>query len=305
MNVYIDPSFFNDDLMNQFKQQFPTLNLLDEKDIHVAEILIVSPKTVKKHVIETIPNLKFIKLLTAGYDTIDLLYLKDKKIPIAYAKDVFSIQIAEDVFAKILYFNRRLGPYHEQSKDHLWTFIPSRHEIYQKHVFILGAGSIGHEIAVRMKAFGAYVTGYKKRQQDLLIYDHIVYETKEVYDVLDQADYVIICLSLNEDTYHFVDHQFFNHMKHDALLINIARGDIIDQEALIKALNEGKIRGAALDVTSPEPLPADHDLWKAKNLFITPHQASSSPMMKARLMHEVSETLEKFLQGKPLNNLIP
>ncbi len=304
MNVYIDETFFNHALMEKFIKHYPTLHLLDEQHISQAELLIVSPKMVKRDLLERMNNLKFIKLLTAGYDTVDLTYVKENKIPIAYAKDVFSIQIAEDVFAKILYFNRKLGSYHEQSVQQKWTFIPSRHEIYLKHVLIVGAGSIGYEIALRMKAFGAHVTGYKKRLLESSIYDHLIYETEELYHALTKADYVILCLALNEKTYHFVDETFLNHMKKEALLINVARGDIIDQDALIVALNEERIRGAALDVTSPEPLPFDHPLWRAKNIFITPHQASSSPMMKERLMHEVIDTLDKFLQGQALPNLI-
>ncbi len=304
MNVYIDETFFNHALMEKFIKHYPTLHLLDEQHITQAELLIVSPKMVKKDLLERMTNLKFIKLLTAGFDTVDLKYVKEKNIPIAYAKDVFSIQIAEDVFAKILYFNRKLGAYHEQSLHQNWTFVPSRHEIYDKHVLIVGAGSIGSEIALRMKAFGAHVTGYKKSPLKSSIYDQMVYETSELHDVLSEADYVIICLALNEQTYHFVDETFLSHMKKEALLINVARGDIIDQVALMNALNDERIRGAGLDVTSPEPLPADHPLWHAKNIFITPHQASSSPMMKARLMNEVIDTLEKFLSGEPLPNLI-
>ncbi|RJX24106.1 MAG: D-2-hydroxyacid dehydrogenase [Acholeplasma sp.] len=306
MNIFIDETFFNPNLMEQFKNEFPNFTLLlDPMDYAKIDILIASPKMIQKNIIDQMPNLKFIKLLTAGYDTVDLAYVKQKHIPIAYAKDVFSIQIAEDVFAKILYFNRKLGSYHELSKNHAWTFVPSRHEIYGQTVLILGAGSIGNEIAVRMKAFGATVIGYKKRPLQDHLYDAMVYDMIHLKQVLRITDYVIVCLSLSKETYHFVNEDFLQSMHKDALLINIARGDIIDQQALIDALNKDIIRGAALDVTSPEPLLPTDPLWQAKNIFITPHQASSSPMMKKRLMNEVMETMKNYIEGNPLSNLIP
>lgn len=305
MNIYIDETFFNPQLLHLFKQTFPNfIWITDPKEYHRVEILIASPKMIQANILKEMPHLKFIKLLTAGYDTVDLAYVKKRQIPITYAKDVFSIQIAEDVFSKILYFNRRLDAYHENAKNHTWSFVPSRHEIYGKTALILGAGSIGYEIAIRMKAFGAHTIGYKRTPISNHYFDEMIYDKEELTKQLHQADYVIICLALSKETYHFVDLNFLKSMHKDALLINIARGDIIDQHALIQALNEGMIRGAALDVTSPEPLPSTDPLWQAKNIFITPHQASSSPMMKERLMHEVIETLKNYTEGTPLTNLI-
>lgn len=305
MNIYIDESFFTPDLLFTIKTHFPDIHWMsDLSAANEVDVMIASPKLINKDTLDRMPKLAFIKLLTAGYDIIDLDDVKSRRIKMAYAKDVYSIQIAEDVFAKILYFNRHLGSYHEQSNRQEWKFIPSRHEIFGKTVGILGAGSIGREIAKRMKGFGARVIGYKKRWVSHHDYDGMYYGDEGLAYVLTNADYVIICLALNQDTYHLIQQKTLQMMKKDALLINIARGDIIDQKALADALNRDMIRGAALDVTSPEPLPKDHILWEAKHLLITPHQASSSPMMKERLMVEVIETMDRYLKGLPLTNLI-
>jgi phosphoglycerate dehydrogenase-like enzyme len=105
-------------------------------------------------------------------------------------------------------------------------------------------------------------------------------------------------LPLNKNTYHLINEDALNLMKSNAVLINVARGDIVDQEALIKALKQKKIRGAGLDVTTPEPLPEDSELWSLDNVFITPHNASSSPYMKDRLFEMTVENLELYFNGK-------
>jgi|GEM_PF-51330 len=278
--------------------------ITDPKQAKDAEIIITMPGFVKKENIDNFPNLKWIQLLTAGYDAADVDYVLNKGIRISYAKDVFSIQIAEDTISKMLYFNRNIGMYHDQMKHGLWKYQKATHEIFGSTVGIIGAGSIGLEIAKRLKPFETTLLGYRRSKKKMPYFNKMYHDEKGLQKLLSKSDYIIIAVPLNDQTKYMISYDAFHLMKKDALLINVARGDIIDQEALIDTLRKKKIRGAALDVTSPEPLPKDHPLWQLSNVLITPHIASTSPYVHQRLIVEVDRALTMYLTHQPLENEI-
>lgn len=269
-----------------------------------AEIIISMPGFIKEEHLKAFPNLKWIQLLTAGYDAADVSYVLNEGIRISYAKDVFSIQIAEDTISKMLYFNRHIGVYHDQMKEGLWKFQKATHEIYGSTVGIIGAGSIGLEIAKRLKPFEVKLLGYRRSKKKMPFFDKVYHDQDGLNQLISKSDYIIIAVPLTKDTKHMISYEAFSMMKKGAVLINVARGDIIDQEALVDALEKKRIRGAAIDVTSPEPLPKDHPLWKLENVFITPHIASTSPYVHKRLMNEVDRALSRYLTHQPLENEI-
>jgi phosphoglycerate dehydrogenase-like enzyme len=305
MKIWIDESTLKENHIAYLKEHLKDHDIsIEPSDMKDAEVAVLMPGFIHEAFISQMPSLKFVKCLTAGYDRADLSVLKERNIKFAYAKDVFSIQIAEDVISKILYFNRRLHDYDRLMQKHTWEFKVVNHELYHSTIGIVGAGSIGHEIAKRLKAFECEILGYRRTSVKDACFDHMYHDQKGLEHLLIHSDYVIIALPLNDHTKHFISDREFAMMKKTSLVINIARGEIIDQEALIKALNQGLIRGAALDVTTPEPLPSNHPLWDAKNIFITPHQASSSPFMHQRLIDEVLDTLKHYIAKEPLDNLV-
>jgi D-2-hydroxyacid dehydrogenase (NADP+) len=305
MKVFVDKYiFFHEDmktLMNKHKE----ITFVSEiKEASECQIMISMPNKIKKEIIDTFSNLKWIQLLTAGYDQIDLDYLASKNIKISYAKDVFSIQIAEDVFSKILFLNRRLALFYEQQKSSLWKNHDVDFEIYQSTVGIIGAGSIGDEVAKRMKAFNAKVIGYRRKKVKNKFYDRMYYDLEGLDILIQQSDYIIIAIPLSKDTYHLIRKRELLMMKKNAVIINVARGSIIHQDDLIYALENNIIRGAGLDVTDPEPLLETSKLWRLKNVIITPHNASASPYLYGRIVSEIEEALGKYLNHKELDNLI-
>ncbi len=305
MKIWLDKYLLKDHYVSQIEGALSGHEIVtDIKQAYDVVIAITMPQHVTDTYLDQMPNLKFIKLLTAGYNTIDLENIKIRGIEIAYAQDVFSIQIAEDVIAKILTFNRRLPLYIEHMKNQAWEFERIDHELYQKTVGIIGAGSIGKEVAIRLKAFGCHILGYRRTKMEDSNYDELFHDRNGLETLLSSSDYIILSLPLSNATKHFIGENEFKLMKPHALMINVARGEVIDQNALIHALNNGLIRGAGLDVTTPEPLPKDHPLWHAKNVFITPHQASASPKMQERLITEVIQTIQAYVSHKTLTNLI-
>ncbi len=305
MKIWVDSYLFNHEEMNRLIHRFPDIDF--ENDLEQAldaTIMISMPNKIRPEILNRMTQLKWVQLLTAGYDKIDLNDLARRKIAISYAKDVFSIQIAEDVFSKILFLNRRLDLFYDQQKNASWIYHDLFHDIYGSQVGIIGAGSIGTEIAKRMKAFGAHVTGYKRNHENLPYFDHIITTPKELDLLIQTSDIIIIAIPLSKDTHHLIGKRELEMMKPSACLINVARGDIIDQQALIHALEEQTIRAAGIDVTSPEPLPKDSPLWHQKNLLLTPHNASASQYLMTRVVEEVMDSLNRYLTHEPLDNQI-
>jgi phosphoglycerate dehydrogenase-like enzyme len=131
-----------------------------------------------------------------------------------------------------------------------------------------------------------------------------VHPLSGLHDVLRRADAIVISIALTDDTYHLFGPEEFDVCKPGAFLLNVSRGGVVDQVALCKALMEKKLAGAGLDVTEPEPLPADNPLWSCPNIVISPHMAGgASPRSRLRLAEMIAENLERFIAGKPLRNI--
>lgn len=305
MRVYIRPTAFPNEQREQLKARFPHHEWIEEDaQSHLADVWIAFPQSVTKAHLDLMPNLKWIHLLMAGFNTVDLADLERRGIVLTNSKDVFSIQIAEDVFSKILAINRDVRTFHDQQKAHVWKTIPNEPELYRSTVGIVGAGSIGGEVAKRMKAFGASVLGWKRTPSEDPDYDEILTGRAGLKDLLNQSDYVVVAVPLSPHTRHLINRETLAWMRPNAVLVNVARGEIVDQDALVEALKNRAIRAAALDVTSPEPLPADHPLWDLDNVFLTPHNASSSVRMLARMVDLTIENLARYEAGEALLHVV-
>ena len=281
-------------------ERFNDVDFVDTLDDNLdVEVMVTMNSTLKNINIDQYKNLKWIQLLMAGYDNVDVDGYKNRGILVSNARDVFSTSIAEDVFSKILFFNRNTKFYLESMKSGNWSPIKKEPELFGSTVSVLGTGSIGQEVAKRMKAFGvSKILGYKSSAAKVPYFDETYTGERGLETVIKEADYLIIALPLTDETYHLIDSEKISWMKENALLINVARGNIVDQDSLIEALKHKRIRGAGLDVTSPEPLPKTSALWNLENVFITPHNASSSPYMKQRLYDLTNENLALYLTNK-------
>lgn len=170
-------------------------------------------------------------------------------------------------------------------------------ELHGKQAVIVGYGSIGRSIEERLSPFGVDIVRVARSARPG------VEPVSRLLELLPSADIVILIVPQTPETTGLIGERELSLMKQGALLVNAARGPVVDTTALIAALNAGKIR-AALDVTEPEPLPPDHPLWSAPNVFITPHVAASSPAMMPRAIAFVVQQVERYLAGQPLNNIV-
>jgi D-2-hydroxyacid dehydrogenase (NADP+) len=306
LKIYIDKKMMGRDNYPKILAEFKEVDFLDSLEEKAEiEALIIMNSTLKKLNISEFPKLKWIQLLMAGFDNVDVLGYKNKGILVSNARDIFSISIAEDVISKILMFNRNTKYYLESMNNQTWEPISKEPEIFNSTITILGTGSIGQEVAKRLKAFDVKkIYGYKQTLESVPYFDEIVNDETGLEEIIRISDYLILALPLNSKTYHLINKNKLKLMKKNSLLINVARGEIIDQDALVEVLKNKMIRGAGLDVTTPEPLPHNHDLWKLDNVFITPHNASSSPYMKERLYEMTRDNIKLFVTGKEIKYLL-
>lgn len=224
------------------------------------------------HPIEKFTNLRYIQLTSAGFDRVPMDYVKEKNIEIHNARGVYSIPMAEFAICGVLDLYKQSRFFTENQKNHKWEKHRGLLELFGKTVLIVGCGSVGTECAKRFKAFGCNIIGV-----DIYPRDDENYAVVKPFDELDSAlalaDVIILTLPLTEQTKRLINDNRINKMKTSAILVNIARGAVIDTTALIKAIEKKKISGAVLDVFEEEPLDINNKLWSMNNIILTPHNS--------------------------------
>jgi len=305
MKIWINPRQIQMDNYNKVASLFPNIEFTSDKNNSFdADVVMGYPEYFNEEILAQYSNLKWIHLLTAGYETLDLNMTKNRNIVVTNSRGVFSATMAEDVICKMLMMNRNVKLYLENMKNHIWYTPRNELEIQGATIGLIGAGSIATEVAKRLKAFDAKVIGYKRTEEPTPYFDQMYTGKDGLIEVLKQSDYVVITASLNPSTYHLINKDNIGYMKESAMLINVSRGDIIDQAALIEALISKKIRAAALDVTSPEPLPEESPLWDLENVFITPHNSVASPMLYDRMTNLIIDNLTRYINHSELINIL-
>jgi phosphoglycerate dehydrogenase-like enzyme len=247
---------------------------------------------------ERMPGLKVVQAFSAGVDW--LLPLIPPGVVLCSAVGVHDASVSEWVVAAILAMRRRLPEFGELQHRAEWNREIATQRVSDpvddlegKTVLVVGYGSIGKALASRLTPFGARVVGIAQHARP----DAVTPEG--LPRLLPAADVVVDLLPLTPDTRKFVDAKFLSQMKPGAIFVNAGRGGTVDTDALLEALRSGRIR-AALDVTDPEPLPAEHPLWKEPNVLITPHIAGTVAQMEARAYRFAGEQIRRYAAGQPL-----
>lgn len=240
------------------------------------------------------PELEVMQLLSAGVE--DVVGHIPAGVVLCDARGVHGPAVAEMVLALILASQRRLPHFFTAQREGRWDSMQAD-DLGQKKVLVVGAGDLGEQTARRLRAFDAQPVLVAHSARDG------VHGTDELPDLLPQADIVVLTLPLTAATTGLVDADFLSAMPDDALLINVARGKIVDTDALLAELTAGRLR-AGLDVVEPEPLPADHPLWTAPNVIITPHTAGHVRQSGRRAFGLVNDQLRRYLAGEQLINVV-
>lgn len=243
--------------------------------------------------IEQFGSLKYIQLTSAGLDRIPLDYIKEKGIMIYNARGVYSVPMAEFALTGILELIKQSRFFYENQKKCVWEKSRTLGELSGKTAVIVGAGNIGSEVARRLKAFDMTVIGVDIKKNERPFFDKV-----EILDTLDKqlsiADVVVLTLPLMDSTRGMFNKSKFDLMKNSAIFVNIARGPLVVEKDLIKALEGKKISGAVLDVFDKEPLDANSPLWKMDNVILTPHNSFVGENNNKRMFDVMISNLENY-----------
>lgn len=270
-----------------------------------ADIVITNKTPITKEIIDCLPKLKFVALMSTGYNIVDYVYLKEKGIPVSNIPSYSTEAVSQLVMSFILELAMNVGLHSESVKNGDWTknldfcyWKAPLTELSGKTIGIFGLGRIGRSVAEKAKAFGMNVTAHTPRKYGNEP-DYIRLLSLE--DMLSCSDIISMHCPLTPETEGIVNESFISKMKNGAFFINTSRGTVVNEKALADALNSGKIGGAGLDVLSTEPPKADNPLLNAKNCFITPHIAWAAYETRKRLTGILKDNIKAFVCGKPQN----
>lgn len=264
---------------------------------------IIPPFRYKAEDLQPMKNLKWVQSFSAGVNTHPLSYLKDNEILLTNTRGVHAPQMTDHIMGMILAFSRDFLPAIRHQKDRLWTYDFQLTELRGKELLIVGAGSIGQMLAKKAKAFEMRVVGLKRTPEELRDFD-VVLPLDDMLKAMETADYIVILAPLTKETRGMVGEDAFRRMKKNAVLINLGRGPLVEEEALLSALKEKRIRGAGLDVFHREPLPEESPLWDMENVLLTPHIGGFSDGANRRAVELMAENIKRFRRSEKLLNIV-
>jgi phosphoglycerate dehydrogenase-like enzyme len=250
-------------------------------------------------------RLRWSQLLSAGADTQLFPEYVESDVVLTSAKGLVGTHLADHAMALLLGLTRGIShAVRNPDWDQRMSIRKISWELNGKTMGIVGFGGTGRELAVRAQGFGMKVIAVDPERVEVSDFIEEVWTTDRFHELLAESDVVAICAPSTRETRGMFDRAAFREMRNHAMLINVTRGDIMDEEALLEALEQGQIGGAGLDVTPREPLLDDHPLWHMDNVIITPHTAGGSPERLDRSVNLFCQNLERFLNKEPLLNVI-
>lgn len=286
-------------------------------DVHIAEdslplhvpfseyqVLLLDTNVKKQHLLPVLPrmsSLQWIHTLLAGVEEIPFDILPD--LPLTNSRGVYKNSLAEFVMFGMLYFAKQWSRVQEQQRAKVWVKFDCE-ELVGKTIAILSYGAIGQATALRAKAHGMKVIATRRNPSIKDEYVDEMYGPADTATVMAKADYIACCSPLTAETRLMVGAKEIDSMKKTAVFLNVGRGWVVDEPALIKALQEKRIRGAALDVFQEEPLPETSPLWGLENVLLSPHTTDNTITWKQDSARFFCDNLQRYIQGQPLENIV-
>ena len=257
------------------------------------DIMIAKSMHIDQRIVDAMPRFAWFQSLISGVD-----FLRTLKLPtdlmVSAARGIHGTQMSELAILHMLALNRRLPEMLRNQVEHQWA-VWTQPLLEDKRLVIVGVGAIAETVAKRCLNLGMRVSGVSSRTSAPGF--ERLYPRSKITEAVAAADFVLALVPLSEQTRGLIGSAVFNAMRRDAFLVNIARGGIVDEPALIEALSSGRIAGAAIDVASVEPLPADNPLWDAPNLIITPHVGGRSNVYHQQVSPLLSRNVGLYLSG--------
>lgn len=295
--------------VEQLRERLPDLKVTlartphEERDL-IQRARVVTGINLDGGLLDRAENLDLFACTFAGTDHVPVDALAERGIAVTNAGGIHAPGIAEQAIGNMLVFARRLHEGWRRKQNNEWRHFQS-HEFTDSTVTIVGLGAIGEALAQRLQGFAVHTIGIRYTPEKGGPTDEVCgFGVEEFHDALARTDYLAIACPLTETTRGIVDSEALATLPPSAVLVNAARGGIVDTGALVAALQSEAIRGAALDVTDPEPLPQEHPLWTLENCLITPHTGGHTPRHWERLADIVARNVERLDTDEELENVV-
>lgn len=306
------PELIRSQYLAGFRERFPDLkvDLVEhhskvEPYIRTADVLMAYGTVMADHVLQKAPKLKWIHALTTGTDGIDNLPSLRPEVLLTSTRGIHGAPMSEAALTAMLALSRDLPRAIRNRERRAWERWPAR-LLEGKTVGIFGVGLIGGALAPKCKALGMNVVGVDPVRTSAPGVDRMV-PWEQAVKVAGELDFIVLFIPSSSGNRGIIGADLFGAMKPSSYLINLGRGDVLDEDALVVALNDKRIAGAALDVFREEPLPAEHPLWALDNVLITPHLGGAFDEYPRRAFPIIEENMRRFLAGDTQNmiNLVP
>ncbi len=259
--------------------------------IPTADVLVTASLSVD--LLDRADTLQWVQAVSSGVDAYPLERLREAGIVLTNGAGIHGEPIAEQILGYLLMFERRLHTARDQQSRRTWQRYQVG-ELHGKTLGVIGVGAVGTRLAEVLEPFSMDVIGVRRQHKRVPSGFDDVVSSDELFDVLPRVDYLVLACPLTDETRGMIGHEELGIMDSSAVLINIARGSVVDQDALVGQLQSRGLRGAALDVFKDEPLPPDSTLWQLPNVLVTPHMAGSSPREAPRIAELFAENFAAF-----------
>ena len=294
--------------MNAIKDLGYELVYVDESEVSNLDRIsnieaLVCYNPFEKLDISKLKQLKWIQLSSIGIDQVPKSKVSDHNIVVTNNRSGYSIPMGEWIVMKILELLKNSKELYQKQSERKWKMDTSILELYNKTVCFVGTGSIASEAAKRLQGFDVNIIGINTTGRKTKYFNDC-YPMAELNQALVQSDVVVLSIPSTKETYHLINENTLKMFKKGACLINISRGNVINESALIDALKTGTLRGAALDVFEEEPLSPDSILWSLDNIIITPHNSWISEMRNERRYDIIYNNLKRYITGEKLMNIV-
>ncbi len=293
--VHVDPE--------AVQRKCPTLRIIYARNVEEAltrcaeaEVLVAMAHDVSDALVRAMPKLRYLCAMSAGLDRLETLTALKPEVRVTSGRGIHGPQMSELAFLSMIALSRDFPRMQSNQRRHAWERWPQK-LIYSKTAVIAGIGPIAEELAARCKAFGMRLVGVSDARSEAPYFDAMM-PRAQLTEAAALADFLIVLVPLTAKTRHMIDAQVLAAMKPTAVLINLARGPLIDEPALIARLKAGQLGGAALDVFETEPLPPDSPLWDMPNVIITPRIGGMSDTYPEQVLPLLVHNLTAFAEGR-------
>lgn len=300
------PPETSDDLLDALAEELPDADVRnaatpEETREKIFDCEAIVTGRLDAELLDDAPNLRWVQALSAGVDSYPRAELEERDIALTNASGVHAEPIGEQVLGYLLSFERRFLDSQTNKSRSTWERVEGG-ELRGKTLGVVGVGAIGTRVAELGQAFGMNVLGTKRDPSTMPAVVDEAFPADGYVDLCRRSDYLVLACPLTDETRGLLGMDEFRLMPSDAVLVNVARGEVVDEEALIRALQYKVVRGAALDVFETEPLPKDSPLWDLSNVLLTPHMAGSTPKKAGRWAAIIGENHRRFGTGEEFKN---